>query len=52
VHSGGVDSTSEFSITLIKLLQIWVLSMTFMVCFALQKKYVEEVTKTHGEGFD
>jgi hypothetical protein len=26
--------------------------MTFMICFALQDAYVEEVTKTHGEGFD
>jgi hypothetical protein len=26
--------------------------MTFMICFALQEAYVEEVTKTHGEGFD
>jgi hypothetical protein len=26
--------------------------MTFTVCFALQEKYVKEVTKTHGEGFD
>jgi hypothetical protein len=23
----------------------------FMICFALLEAYVEEVTKTHGEGF-
>jgi hypothetical protein len=26
--------------------------MTFMICFALQEKYVEEVINTHGEDFD
>jgi hypothetical protein len=44
--------TSEFSITLIESSQIWVLSMMFTICFALQEKYVEEVINTHGEDFD
>jgi hypothetical protein len=52
VHSDGIGSTGEFSITLIKSSQIWVLSTTFMICFALQEKYAEVVTKIHGEGFN
>jgi hypothetical protein len=26
--------------------------VTFTVCFSLQEKYVEEVVKVHGEGFN
>jgi hypothetical protein len=44
--------TGEFSIILIGSSQIWALSTTFTVCSTLHEKYVEEVTKTHGEGFD